>query len=208
MTFKGVLPKTPFKYRGRNYYSDDQIRTIARLWAVYRCRYISEVRSIADNYIEEGKEALLALYRCYGVAHENGTLADIDESKMRPVSKAPFNSKPIEYKIPNGVTYLYSIYYLARLLNRTTQVVRKWELSGIIPRTPFKTKRGTRLYTYEQIYCVVKCAAHFNVRKGVSIKDTGFTDAVRRGYNILSDYYGLDDNNMDLIVDTPITSTI
>ena len=80
----------------------------------------------------------------------------------------PF-SREVEYTTPTGIkTTLYSINVLAEALGRTSQTVRKWELGGTIPPTPFRI-HGRRFYSKEHIDIIVTViqarvyisAAHF-----------------------------------------------
>jgi len=99
--------------------------------------------------------------------------------------------KPIKYKLPTGkVVALYSIGVLAQEISRSTQVIKKWELSGALPKTPFKTRGKFRLYTQDQINIIVECAKTFNIRNGVSIVASGFTEEIKNKYNTLFRYYG------------------
>lgn len=70
---------------------------------------------------------------------------------------------------------LFYIDRLATELGRTPQTVRKWEVSGILPKPIFKDKNGRRLYSQEQIDAIVECAEKSNVRIGYSIANTNFS---------------------------------
>ena len=80
------------------------------------------------------------------------------------------------YTSPTGVkTTLYSIGYLAEQLGRKSSTIRKWEVDGTIPKTPFKDKRGRRLYSTEHIEAVVRCAERAKIANGKPISNTRFT---------------------------------
>lgn len=70
---------------------------------------------------------------------------------------------------------LFYIDRLATELGRTPQTVRKWEVSGILPKPIFRDKMGRRLYSQEQIDAIVECAEKSNVRIGYSIANTNFS---------------------------------
>jgi len=70
---------------------------------------------------------------------------------------------------------LHYINRLAEELGRTTQTIRKWEISGILPKPIFRDKAGNRMYSEEQIKVIVDCAERSNVRAGYSIANTNFS---------------------------------
>lgn len=73
---------------------------------------------------------------------------------------------------------LFYIERLATELGRTPQTIRKWEVSGILPKPIFRDKMGRRLYSQEQIDVIVECAEKSNVRIGYSIANTNFSSRV------------------------------
>ena len=84
-------------------------------------------------------------------------------------------SREIPYTSPTGIqTTLYNIGTLAEALGRTSQTIRKWEIGGIIPPTPFK-QDGKRLYSKEHIEALVKGAEKSKLKQGSSIYQTAFT---------------------------------
>lgn len=75
--------------------------------------------------------------------------------------------RPKEFKFPNGVIIeVYTIGMLAHELGRTHDAIRKWELSGVLPPTSFRDKRGHRLYTLEQIDAIRDCAERSHLAQG------------------------------------------
>lgn len=47
--------------------------------------------------------------------------------------------KSVPYTFPNGIKMkLYTIGSLASALGRSSATVRKWEISGILPKTPLR----------------------------------------------------------------------
>lgn len=83
--------------------------------------------------------------------------------------------KSVLYKTPTGIeTTLYSIGTVAEALGRTRQTIRKWEVGGIIPPTPFKIN-GIRMYSTEHIDALVKCAEQAHLKNGSAISQTTFT---------------------------------
>lgn len=101
----------------------------------------------------------------------------------------PCFSKKIEYTSPTGVkTTLYSIGTLADALGRTSQTVRKWEVGGIIPKTPF-TVNGVRMYSTEHIEAIVRGAEKSRIKQGSSICDTAFSKRVYSDFERLHQHF-------------------
>lgn len=83
--------------------------------------------------------------------------------------------KSVEWTSPTGIkTTLYNIGTLAEQLGRTSQTIRKWEIGGIIPPTPFKVD-GKRMYSKEHIEALVKGAEKSKIKQGSNISKTAFT---------------------------------
>lgn len=84
--------------------------------------------------------------------------------------------------LKNGVTVeLFPISELAEYLGRTTQTVRKWELSGVLPNSLFRDKRGYRLYTREQIMLIGKVAEESKLMTGRQYSKIKFSKLVKEG---------------------------
>lgn len=73
---------------------------------------------------------------------------------------------------------LYPISKLASELGRSSDTIRKWEISGVLPKPIFKDKHGRRLYTQEQIDAIVECAIKSKIRQGYSLSNTNFSPRV------------------------------
>ena len=84
---------------------------------------------------------------------------------------------------------LFYIERLASELGRTPQTIRKWEVSGILPKPIFRDKQGRRLYTQEQIDTIVACAEQSNVRQGYSVANTNFSNRVFKAFAELNNKY-------------------
>lgn len=85
-----------------------------------------------------------------------------------------------------------NLFYIDRLaveLGRTPQTIRKWEVSGILPKPIFRDKNGRRLYSQEQIDVIVECAERSNVRIGYSIANTNFGVRVHKALEELNKKY-------------------
>lgn len=87
-----------------------------------------------------------------------------------------------EYPTPYGMIRLYPIAKLSQALidadvPRDTQTIRKWEIKGVTPPAIFR-RHQKRLYSLEQIECIVRVAKECGIRKGVSITDTDFIQRV------------------------------
>lgn len=80
----------------------------------------------------------------------------------------PYNSrKPVEYTDENTgyKTMLYPIGALAMSLGRTPTTIRKWELLGVIPKTPFRVD-GRRYYSEEQVKICEEVAEKVHLSAG------------------------------------------
>ena len=98
--------------------------------------------------------------------------------------------KSMKYTLPSGrVVDLYSIGYLAESLGRSTPTIRKWEISGIIPNSMFRTSNGVRMYTDEQIDILVQCAEETNIKQGLDFKRTTFSRRAHKRMNKLKEEY-------------------
>ena len=73
---------------------------------------------------------------------------------------------------------------------RSTQTIRKWEQTGIIPQAIFKIgKDNKRLYSIEQIELIVKVAEQCNIRQGAPIDSTDFSKILHEEWFILNRQY-------------------
>ena len=101
-----------------------------------------------------------------------------------------YEYKPIDWTSPTGVeTKLYPIGVLAYNLGRSTQTVRKWEVSGVIPATPFKNSRGQRLYSHEMIDEVVKNAFDCHISQGSAMLGKPFANRNYKAFQKLNEKY-------------------
>lgn len=85
-----------------------------------------------------------------------------------------------------------NLFYIDRLaseLGRTPQTIRKWEVSGILPKPIFRDKLGRRLYSLEQIDAIVECAEKSNVRQGYSVANTNFSVRVHKALDEINKKY-------------------
>lgn len=98
--------------------------------------------------------------------------------------------REIPYTSPTGVkTYLYNIGTLAEELGRTVQTIRKWEIGGVIPETPFK-QNGRRLYSREHMDAIISCAERAKIRQGSSsTHQTSFTKWVYKEFQRINDLF-------------------
>ena len=102
--------------------------------------------------------------------------------ELSPWDRAiPYTNKETGYS-----TTLYNINVLANWLGRTSQTIRKWEIAGVIPKTPFKSD-GKRLYSKEQIDILVECAEKANISTGKKMSQTNFTRNVQKKWQKLFD---------------------
>jgi len=105
----------------------------------------------------------------------------------RPADKTPWG-RSIEYTSPTGkTTTLYNIGVIAEAIGRSSQTVRKWEVAGTIPPTPFK-QNGKRLYSKEHINALVKCVEKYKVTMGQQIP-VSFRRAIYAEFQRINDYF-------------------
>lgn len=93
--------------------------------------------------------------------------------------KVPYKNESTGFE-----TTLYGINVVATQLGRTSQTIRKWEIAGVIPKTPFKIN-GRRLYCKEQIDILIACAEKARISTGKSISSTSFTSNVEKQWSLL-----------------------
>lgn len=95
---------------------------------------------------------------------------------MGSLKRPDYARKGTPYTSPTGVeTTLYPISYLADALGRGAGTIRKWEIDGTIPQTPFRDKNNRRLYSEEHINAIVACAERAKIKNGVPMSNTRFT---------------------------------
>ena len=86
----------------------------------------------------------------------------------RPENKQAWG-RYIEYTSPTGEkTVLSNIGVVANAIGRTSQTVRKWEVAGIIPPSPFK-QGNKRLYAQEHVDILVEGVEKYHVCMGQAI---------------------------------------
>ena len=95
---------------------------------------------------------------------------------------------PYTSPITGKSTTLYNINVAAEAIGRTPQTIRKWEVGGIIPPTPFR-QQGKRLYSKEHIDALVKCAEEAKIRQGVNIMQTSFSKRLYKEFEVINDLF-------------------
>lgn len=79
----------------------------------------------------------------------------------------------------NGVTVqVYALKYLAAELHRAPETIRRWEITGFIPKPIFKTLDGCRWYTIEEIKMYIHLYAEEadNLKNGKKFSNTKFSE--------------------------------
>ena len=105
----------------------------------------------------------------------------------RPPEKMPWG-RAIPYTSPTGKeTMLYNIGMVADAIGRTSQTIRKWEISGVIPPTPFK-QVNKRLYSREQVDCLVRNVEKYHVTMGLRISKA-FSKKVYEEFKKINDEF-------------------
>ena len=103
--------------------------------------------------------------------------------------KTPWGREiPYTSPITGRKTTLYNIGVVAEASGRTPQTIRKWEVGGVIPPTPFKQK-GKRLYSIEHIDAIVKCAESSHIMQGSRISQTAFSKKLYREFQKVNDLF-------------------
>lgn len=86
---------------------------------------------------------------------------------------------------------LYYMNALCEATGRTAQTLRKWELAGIIPKTPFRDNTNKRLYLQEHIDAIVECIESCKIVQGKNIADTNFKAKVYKRFNDINRKYAI-----------------
>ena len=85
------------------------------------------------------------------------------------------------YTLPSGEEIeLFYIGKLAYELGRSSQTIRKWEISGVLPDPMFRDKFNKRLYSQEQVDLILKSAFEAKIKQGESLANTSFEAKVHR----------------------------
>lgn len=104
------------------------------------------------------------------------------KKKIATRYEVPKGGRVLPYTSPTGIhTVLYSISTVAYALGRTPESIRKWEIAGSIPLTPFKVG-GIRMYSDQHIDALVETAEKHRLRPKCSILRTGFSAEVYKRY--------------------------
>lgn len=108
---------------------------------------------------------------------------------MGDYEKTPWGREiPYTSPITGRKTTLYNIGVVAEAIGRTSQTIRKWEVGGVIPPTPFKQK-GKRLYSKEHIDVIVKCAESSHIMQGSQVSQTAFSKKLYREFQKVNDLF-------------------
>lgn len=119
------------------------------------------------------------------------------KKKIATRYEVPKGGRVLPYTSPTGIhTVLYSISTAAYALGRTPSCIRKWEIAGSIPLTPFKVG-GIRMYSDQHIDALVESAEKYHIRQNCSILRTGFSAEVYRRYESIYDMFFNTDRKED-----------
>lgn len=103
--------------------------------------------------------------------------------------KTPWGREiPYTSPITGRKTTLYNIGVVAEAIGRTSQTIRKWEVGGVIPPTPFKQK-GKRLYSKEHIDAIVRCAEKSKIMQGSQVSHTSFSQRLYKEFQKVNDLF-------------------
>ena len=89
------------------------------------------------------------------------------------------------YNFDGKMLELYTIGELGHAIGRDPVTIRKWEHSGLLPRSEYRDNSGRRLYTHAQIMAVRKVLTEENIRSGMAILKTQFKNRVHEEFRIL-----------------------
>lgn len=102
---------------------------------------------------------------------------------------------PYTSPITGRKTTLYNIGVVAEAIGRTSQTIRKWEVGGVIPPTPFK-QNGKRLYSKEHIDAIVQCAEKSKIMQGSkNTSQTMFSKRLYKEFQKVNDLFFKEDND-------------
>lgn len=114
------------------------------------------------------------------------------KKKKQQEDKMPWG-RSIPYTSPTGKqTTLYNIGTVAAAIGRTAQTIRRWEVAGIIPPTPFK-QGNRRLYSQEHLDSLVRNAEKYRVTMGIRISKA-FTKRLIKEFQEINDYFFKEEN--------------
>lgn len=114
----------------------------------------------------------------------------IAEGKIH--KRKPVENKPI-YVFCNGEEKrAYRAKKLAENIGKSIHTLNFWSRSGIFPDTPYRTKRGDRLYTGAMIF-VVRIAVRKRI--DISYKDMSFYNEIVDGWKEFGVDFGLTRRN-------------
>ena len=103
--------------------------------------------------------------------------------------KTPWGREiPYTSPVTGRKTTLYNIGVVAEAIGRTSQTIRKWEVGGVIPPTPFKQK-GKRLYSKEHIDAIVMCADKSRLKQGSGVSKTTFSEKLYIEFQKVNDLF-------------------
>jgi hypothetical protein len=127
------------------------------------------------------------------IVSDDGTVTYIKTGEGRKRPRPYRNPKePWTFKLPTDqIIELYTTGELAKRLDKSYQSTWRMIRRSEIPATPFKHPNGDKLYSTDQISLIVECAKEFDLRNGVSVKSTGFIEALERRHHTLLVSYGL-----------------
>ena len=99
--------------------------------------------------------------------------------------------KSVRFTYKGQELELFYVGAVCDALGRSSQTVRKWELAGIIPKTPFRDNTNKRLYLQDHIDALYECAERCGIGQGKSIGNTRFKEQVYRRFNEINRKYGV-----------------
>lgn len=84
--------------------------------------------------------------------------ADKEDRRVRKAVKLGTSGswKTVEIEVDGVKVRMFTIGALARAIGKGISTIRVWERNGTLPETPYRSKKGDRLYTLEMVEAIQK----------------------------------------------------
>lgn len=180
-----VLTQSAKVYHSYNYaYSSGE------LWMV-KCKFVDSFRIEMVGVSDTGEVVLME--NVVEKEMQSRTAFIPEEHRDQGLVKMPSNivgEKGTPHTFPNGeTTFLYTRNHIAVAIGRSSDTIRKWEISGVIPDTGFRGKNNVRQYSREQVAIVVKSAERARLSAGRPLKNSHFSRWVHKGFAALKQHH-------------------
>ena len=128
----------------------------------YQSEYYEKNKDkLADKAASRYKDDPEYRQRAIEVSRKHRAKKKKERDKIRAAGelpkRKPTTSKPVYVDIGGEQVLVHRIAVLAKRIGRSVDALNKWISNGSVPQTPFRTRRGDRLYT-DGMILVVKFA--------------------------------------------------